>query len=203
MIAPATFQAVVKTYLCPSDNSQTINPYYGSGNQPITNGTYAKNNYVINRYVCGPDALLAPSPFDNGVVVSYKTDPASLLAITDGTSNTFMIGERETVINIGALAFIRHGSTTSTFEGRPGGGINPNPMGAHQGGYSPGSTVNCGGCPKRTTTAATATAWPTAACIPGGATSPSVTAPSVSSRLPSAPIPWATRLSSRSIAFSR
>jgi prepilin-type N-terminal cleavage/methylation domain-containing protein/prepilin-type processing-associated H-X9-DG protein len=148
VITPTTFQTSLKVYVCPSDTGGPINPNYGSGSQPITNGTYAKNNYVINRYVCGPDARWNATDFNNGVVVSYKNNAYALQQIPDGTSNTIMIGERDTLYNVGALAFIRHNSTTSSFEGRPGAGINPRPTNANQGGYTPGSTVNCNGCPK-------------------------------------------------------
>jgi prepilin-type N-terminal cleavage/methylation domain-containing protein/prepilin-type processing-associated H-X9-DG protein len=148
VITPLTFQTSLKVYVCPSDNGGPINPNYGSGNQPVTNGTYARNNYVINRYACGPDAAWNATNFNNGVVVSYKNNAYALQGIPDGTSNTIMIGERDTVYNVGALAFIRHNSTTSSFEGRPGAGINPRPTDTNQGGYTPGSTVNCNGCPK-------------------------------------------------------
>jgi prepilin-type N-terminal cleavage/methylation domain-containing protein/prepilin-type processing-associated H-X9-DG protein len=147
-IAPATFQTSLKLYFCPSDKEGTLNPNYGSGNQPITNGNYAKSNYVINRYVCGPDARWNATDFNNGVVVSYKNNPYAIQQVPDGSSNTIMIGERDTLYNVGALAFVRHSTTTSSFEGRPGAGINPRPMNTNQGGYAPGSTVNCIGCPK-------------------------------------------------------
>jgi prepilin-type N-terminal cleavage/methylation domain-containing protein/prepilin-type processing-associated H-X9-DG protein len=146
LIAQATFQTSLKVYVCPSDKGGTLNPNYGSGSQPITNGNYAKNNYVINRYVCGPDARWNATDFNNGVVVSYKNNPYPIQAIPDGSSNTIMIGERDTFYNVGALAFVRHNSTTSSFEGRPGAGINPRPMNPNQGGY--GGNVNCNGCPK-------------------------------------------------------
>jgi prepilin-type N-terminal cleavage/methylation domain-containing protein/prepilin-type processing-associated H-X9-DG protein len=145
VITPATFQTSLKVYRCPSDQSDPLNPYYGSSSG-ATNGNYAKNNYVINRYVCGPDAGWNATNFNNGVVVSYKTNPYSIQGIPDGSSNTIMIGERETVYNVGALAFIRHGTTTSSFEGRPGAGINQRPDNPNQGGY--GGSPNCGGCPK-------------------------------------------------------
>jgi prepilin-type N-terminal cleavage/methylation domain-containing protein/prepilin-type processing-associated H-X9-DG protein len=147
VITMATFQTSLKIYNCPSDRGGALNPNYGSGNQPITNGNYAKNNYVINRYVCGPDARWSATDFNNGVVVSGKNNPYALQNITDGASNTIMIGERDTFWNVGALAFIRHGSTTSSFEGRPGAGINPRPNNPSQGGY--GGNVNCNGCPNK------------------------------------------------------
>jgi prepilin-type N-terminal cleavage/methylation domain-containing protein/prepilin-type processing-associated H-X9-DG protein len=147
VIAPATIQTSLKFYNCPADTGGPLNPNYGSASGS-TDGNYAKNNYVINRYVCGPDAGWEATDFNNGVVVSYKNNPYAIQQIPDGSSNTIMIGERDTVFNVGALAFIRHGTTTSSFEGRPGGAINPRPNNANQGGYTPGSTVNCNGCPK-------------------------------------------------------
>jgi prepilin-type N-terminal cleavage/methylation domain-containing protein/prepilin-type processing-associated H-X9-DG protein len=147
VISPATFQTSLGIYNCPADTGGPLNQYYGSASGS-TNGNYAKNSYVINRYVCGPDARWNATDFNNGVVVSYKNNPYALQQIPDGTSNTILLGERDTAFNVGALAFIRHSTTTSSFEGRPGGGINPRPMNTNQGGYAPGSTVNCGGCPK-------------------------------------------------------
>jgi prepilin-type N-terminal cleavage/methylation domain-containing protein/prepilin-type processing-associated H-X9-DG protein len=144
-ISPATFQTSLKLYLCPSDNSQTLNPYFGSPSG-ATNGNYAKNNYIINRYVCGPDAAWDATDFNNGVVVSYKNNPYAIERIPDGSSNTIMIGERDTVYNVGALAYIRHSTTTASFEGRPGAGINPRPDNPNQGGYA--ANNNCNGCPK-------------------------------------------------------
>jgi prepilin-type N-terminal cleavage/methylation domain-containing protein/prepilin-type processing-associated H-X9-DG protein len=145
VITPATFQTSLKMYVCPSDTGGPLNPYYGSASGR-TDGNYAKNNYVINRYVCGPDAGWGATDFNNGVVVSYKKNPYAIQQIPDGSSNTIMIGERETTYNVGALAFIRHGTTTASFEGRPGAGINPRPTNTNQGGY--GGNVNCNGCPK-------------------------------------------------------
>ena len=57
------------------------------------------------------------------------------------------LAKPDTVWNVGALAFIRHNSTTSSFEGRPGAGINPRPNNPNQGGY--GGNVNCNGCPNK------------------------------------------------------
>jgi prepilin-type N-terminal cleavage/methylation domain-containing protein/prepilin-type processing-associated H-X9-DG protein len=142
LITPATFQTPLKVYVCPSDKAGTLNPNYGSGPLPNTNGNYAKSNYVINRYVCGPDARWDATWFNNGVVVSYKNNPYSIQEIPDGSSNTIMIGERDTVYNVGALAFIRHGTTTSSVEGRPGPGLNVRPQNPR------GLPFNCTGCPK-------------------------------------------------------
>jgi prepilin-type N-terminal cleavage/methylation domain-containing protein/prepilin-type processing-associated H-X9-DG protein len=146
VIATGTFQTFLSIYQCPSDTGANLNPYYGSSSG-ATDGSYAKTNYIINRYVCGPDARWSATDFNNGVVVSYKNNPYAIQQIPDGSSNTILIGERETVYNVGGTAFIRNNLTTSAIEGRPGYGINPRPMNAYQGNYAGGST-NCGGCPK-------------------------------------------------------
>jgi prepilin-type N-terminal cleavage/methylation domain-containing protein/prepilin-type processing-associated H-X9-DG protein len=146
VITTATFQTSLKVYICPSDQGGLLNPYYGSSSGS-TDGNYAKTNYVINRYVCGPDAGWNATDFNNGVVVSYKSNPYAISRIPDGTSNTVMIGERETLYNIGGTALIRNGLTTSAIEGRPGYTLNPRPMNPYQGSYAGGAT-NCGGCPK-------------------------------------------------------
>jgi prepilin-type N-terminal cleavage/methylation domain-containing protein/prepilin-type processing-associated H-X9-DG protein len=146
VITTATFQTSLKVYLCPSDQDQLLNPYFGSASGS-TDGNYAKTNYVINRYVCGPDARWDATDFNNGIVVSYKTNPYPVGQIPDGTSNTVMIGERDTVYNVGGTALIRNTLTTAAIEGRPGYGINPRPTNPYQGNYAGGAT-NCGGCPK-------------------------------------------------------
>jgi prepilin-type N-terminal cleavage/methylation domain-containing protein/prepilin-type processing-associated H-X9-DG protein len=55
-------------YMCPSDQNATINNWYGG---------YAKSNYAVNEQIC-----------DGGSAIP-------IAQITDGTSNTFMIGERD------------------------------------------------------------------------------------------------------------
>jgi prepilin-type N-terminal cleavage/methylation domain-containing protein/prepilin-type processing-associated H-X9-DG protein len=147
VITTATFQATVKVYLCPSDQPETLNPYFGS-TSGATDGNYAKTNYVVNRYVCGPDARWDATDFNNGIVVSYKTNPYPVSQIPDGTSNTVMIGERDTVYNVGGTAFIRSNLTTAPIEGRPGYGLNPRPQNPYQGSYAGGQT-NCNLCPKQ------------------------------------------------------
>jgi prepilin-type N-terminal cleavage/methylation domain-containing protein/prepilin-type processing-associated H-X9-DG protein len=146
VITTATFQTALKVYVCPSDQPEILNPYFGSSSGS-TDGNYAKTNYVINRYVCGPDARWDATDFNNGIVVSYKSNPYPVAQIPDGTSNTVMIGERDTVYNVGGTALIRNNLTTAAIEGRPGYGLNPRPMNSYQGSYA-GGTTNCGGCPK-------------------------------------------------------
>ena len=51
----------------------------------------------------------------------------SVQAIADGSSNTILVGERDMVVNVAAIAFARHSKTTASFEGRMGAGLNPQP----------------------------------------------------------------------------
>ena len=66
----------VSTYICPADLEPVINPWYSG---------YAKSNYVVSEQIS-----------DGGSAIP-------MLSITDGTSNTIMIGERDTLNQIGAV----------------------------------------------------------------------------------------------------
>jgi prepilin-type N-terminal cleavage/methylation domain-containing protein/prepilin-type processing-associated H-X9-DG protein len=63
-------------YTCPSDPGPAINPFFAG---------YAKSNYAVNEQIC-----------DGGS--SFR-----IADITDGTSNTLLIGERDLKQQIGAL----------------------------------------------------------------------------------------------------
>jgi prepilin-type N-terminal cleavage/methylation domain-containing protein/prepilin-type processing-associated H-X9-DG protein len=98
-------QMPVALYRCPADRGGETNPVYQS---------LGMNNYVANREVVGPDINNNPAPMN-------------LLGIQDGTSNTILIGERDSVRNTAAV-WVRSSISASSFEGRPGQGINiPNP----------------------------------------------------------------------------
>jgi prepilin-type N-terminal cleavage/methylation domain-containing protein/prepilin-type processing-associated H-X9-DG protein len=72
----ANTQQKVAMYICPSDVGGVINPNFSG---------YAKSNYAVSEQVS-----------DGGSTIGIKD-------ITDGTSNTIMIGERDTQNQIGAL----------------------------------------------------------------------------------------------------
>ena len=66
----------VPIYACPSDPGPTINPFFAG---------YAKSNYAVSEQVS-----------DGGSTIN-------ILSITDGTSNTIMIGERDTFNQVGGV----------------------------------------------------------------------------------------------------
>ena len=99
---------VIKGYRCPSDAGQALNSNFGN---------YPTTNYVVNREVHLPKS-------DN------KPPALNFAGITDGTSNTILVGERDFSKNVGASQLIRHSATSASFEGRPGLALNrKNPAG--------------------------------------------------------------------------
>jgi prepilin-type N-terminal cleavage/methylation domain-containing protein/prepilin-type processing-associated H-X9-DG protein len=72
---PLTTQPL-KVYTCPTDSGPTIHPYYGG---------FAKSNYAVSEQIS-----------DGGSAIN-------ILTITDGTSNTLMIGERDLTHQAGAV----------------------------------------------------------------------------------------------------
>jgi prepilin-type N-terminal cleavage/methylation domain-containing protein/prepilin-type processing-associated H-X9-DG protein len=96
---------VIPIYQCPSDGSPPLNNNFNN---------YAKINYVINRWVLGPDGNSNPTRM-------------AVQTITDGSSNTLLIGEREMTFNVAGCQLLRHNNTSASFEGRVGRGLNPQP----------------------------------------------------------------------------
>ena len=71
---------------------------------------------MINREVVGPD-------------VNNRPAPLTVATIPDGSSNTILCGERDSVKNVSGV-YVRSSVSTASFEGRPGRGLNidnPNP----------------------------------------------------------------------------
>jgi prepilin-type N-terminal cleavage/methylation domain-containing protein/prepilin-type processing-associated H-X9-DG protein len=104
-ILQSTFQTPVPVYLCPADKYVVLNGNFGN---------YGKNNYVINRWVLGPDG-------------ASKFSPYTIQGIPDGSSNTILAGERDITWNTAGVAFVRHRFSSCSFEGRAGRGIMPIP----------------------------------------------------------------------------
>lgn len=100
----------IALYRCPSDILPDLNT------APSWAVDFATSNYVCNREVLGPGRT-------NG---SNVPDALSLDTIRDGASNTILLGERDGIFNVGAM-YVRSTTTTASFEGRPGYGINPRP----------------------------------------------------------------------------
>jgi len=109
----ALTQTAIPTYLCPSDQGKPTNAVFNN---------FGSNNYVCNRELLGPDGSSNPTNY-------------SVARIQDGSSNTLMIGERDSFQNVGAV-WVRDSASSASFEGRPGRGINiANP--------SPSNTSRC------------------------------------------------------------
>jgi prepilin-type N-terminal cleavage/methylation domain-containing protein/prepilin-type processing-associated H-X9-DG protein len=100
-------QTRLSVYRCSSDPGADTNPLYQS---------FGRSNYVVNREVTGPD-------------VNNRPTALAIQTISDGSSNTILIGERDSVNNNGAV-WHRSSTSSASFEGRPGRGLNiknPNP----------------------------------------------------------------------------
>jgi len=105
----------LKVFRCRGDAGQATNSNFGG---------YPTTNYVVNREVTGPDA-------------SNKPAALSIQTIQDGSSNTILVGERDFTKNVGQSQLIRHSTSSCSFEGRPGTGLNK---------VNPGGTTGTGNC---------------------------------------------------------
>jgi len=126
-------QQKVSTYRCPSDGTANGNDI----NNLLNN--YSRSNYVINRELVGPDVNNNPAPMTVGT-------------IPDGSSNTILVGERDSVKNI-AGTWVRAQATSASFEGRPGRKLNlpypgspPPPTGAGAAERLGFTSQHSGGC---------------------------------------------------------
>jgi prepilin-type N-terminal cleavage/methylation domain-containing protein len=105
-------QIPLSIYRCPSDvNGTGLNPWYDNR---------AISNYVANLVLLGPAYVGVNGPV-NGVQINR-----TLVQITDGTSNTIMIGERDSYRTLAATWIAKAyggNDSTASFEGRPGRGM--------------------------------------------------------------------------------
>jgi prepilin-type N-terminal cleavage/methylation domain-containing protein len=96
-------QMKVKVYRCPSDSAPSdINALHNN---------YGRSNYAINREVSGPNVSNLPAFL-------------AIQQIADGSSNTILVGEKDSVRNVATIWPGRASSTTASFEGRPGQNLN-------------------------------------------------------------------------------
>ncbi|HEY7329972.1 MAG TPA: DUF1559 domain-containing protein [Gemmataceae bacterium] len=109
----AITQTPIKIYRCPSDVGQSVatNVWYDN---------YSMSNYVCNRAIFGPA---------DGTVYGVVGTPRyfTLIEIKDGTSNTIMVGERDSYRTFAAVWVAKSygkDDSTASFEGRPGRGMN-------------------------------------------------------------------------------
>ena len=105
----------IKVFLSPRDPVLTVREDAGATNYLFCAGS-------------NPDLNNNNGPF-------FQNSKQGLARIPDGSSNTILIGERDSIKNIGAV-WVRSSVTSASFEGRPGRGVNiPNP--------NPSSTGDC------------------------------------------------------------
>jgi prepilin-type N-terminal cleavage/methylation domain-containing protein/prepilin-type processing-associated H-X9-DG protein len=104
--ANTNLQTPLAVFRCPSDRGPDTN---------TSMQNYGMSNYVVNREVVGPGRLDG-SNVPNALAVN---------TITDGASNTILVGERDFVNNVAGTWGVRSSTSSASFEGRPGSKINP------------------------------------------------------------------------------
>jgi prepilin-type processing-associated H-X9-DG protein len=103
-IPDANTLLALPVYTCPSDASPPVNDFRGSGTG------FAKSNYAVSEQIC-----------DGG-------SATKILAITDGTSNTILVGERDGMNQVAGIWPVRETKSGSvgviSVMGRPNWPIN-------------------------------------------------------------------------------
>jgi len=90
--AVAAMRQPLPAFRCPSDSGSAINDGLGFGGTSVWGTGFARANY-IGVYGAGQLNTAA-----NGDGVLYRNSEMPVAAIRDGTSSTFMLGERATVV---------------------------------------------------------------------------------------------------------
>jgi prepilin-type N-terminal cleavage/methylation domain-containing protein/prepilin-type processing-associated H-X9-DG protein len=103
---PGPIQNVLKMFICPSDLVDTA-PFAVTGPTGSTICTAAPSSYAAT---VGSDASEVDDPTGNGVF--YRNSAVQLTDITDGTSQTVMIGDRAWADSKGIWAGIPTGAVT-------------------------------------------------------------------------------------------
>ncbi len=111
--SPAVQNALVKQYLCPTRrNSAMPSTQYEISStgipdtqlHPGTQGDYAcnggqyANSPIVDNPLCRGAMCSANSQVNNSDQVTFTTSQTRLNDITDGTSNTFLLGEKHSVL---------------------------------------------------------------------------------------------------------
>jgi prepilin-type N-terminal cleavage/methylation domain-containing protein/prepilin-type processing-associated H-X9-DG protein len=104
-------------FVCPSDPTEPTNPTYGN---------YAKSNYLPSDQIC------------------VNTNAVKILNITDGTSNTLLLGERDMKNNLAGLYLGRHSNSNAAAVGRAYWKINTKYSGSGRGAsFNSSQDPNC------------------------------------------------------------
>lgn len=88
----AVMRQPLPAFRCPSDGGSAVNEGMGFGGTSVWGTGFARANYIG---VYGAGRLNTAA---NGDGVLYRNSEMTVAAIRDGTSNTFMLGERATVV---------------------------------------------------------------------------------------------------------
>src|SRR5262245_10418945 len=117
----AAIQTVIKTYLCPAD-APPLAPFAVTGPTGNTVTSAAPCSYAAT---VGQDAYEVDDPTGDGVF--YRNSRTRLTDITDGTSQTVMIGDRAWVQTQGIWAGAASGAVTTAGPQNPWKNATANP----------------------------------------------------------------------------